>query len=259
MAERDDLARPGEQRLMVADHVAAAQRREADRAFRPRPGEPVARPHRRVGEVDPPSRRRRLAQHQRGARGRVDLVAVVHLDDLDVVIQPQRRGDLPGQDRQQVEPEAHVARPHDRRVARGRGQHLQVAALQPRRAHHMRQPRLRRQLRMEPGVPRRGEVERRLRDREDLDRIVGHDHAERGPAHRRAEILPRPGVALAHGRPGQMRPRLVQHRLDQHAPHPSGGAEHRDPDRFSPWRLRHPRVPLPEGPWCNLRDPDFQA
>ena len=62
--------------------------------------------------------RRRLAEHQRGAGWRVDLVLVVHFEHLDVEVGVERCGDLARQCDQQVDAEAHVAGLDDRRVAR---------------------------------------------------------------------------------------------------------------------------------------------
>ena len=60
-------------------------------------------------ELDAAALGRRLAEHQRSARRRVDLVAVVHLEDLDVEVGIERLGDLARHRRQQVDAEAHVA------------------------------------------------------------------------------------------------------------------------------------------------------
>ena len=60
-------------------------------------------------------------EHQRGAGRRIDLVAVVHLDDLDVEVLIQRLGDASRQRHEQVDAEAHVAGLDDGSVARRRG------------------------------------------------------------------------------------------------------------------------------------------
>ena len=69
----------------------------------------------------------RLAQHQRGAGGRVDLGAVVHLDDLDVPVRPERPRRLPGEAGEQVDAEAHIAGADDDRVPRRRVEPLRAA------------------------------------------------------------------------------------------------------------------------------------
>ena len=75
----------------------------------PRAGVAVAHAHRMLVEIDAAPCRRRLAEQQRGAGGRVDLLVVMHLEDLDVEILVERRRDPLGQCRQQIDAEAHVA------------------------------------------------------------------------------------------------------------------------------------------------------
>ena len=62
-----------------------------------------------------------LAHLERGARGRVDLVAVVRLDDLDVVAGGERLGRHLEQLEGDVDAHAHVGRHHDRDVLGGVG------------------------------------------------------------------------------------------------------------------------------------------
>ena len=82
----DALALAGEHDDVLADDVAAAQRREADRARLALAGRALARVDAaRSPRSMPAPVGGGLAQHQRGPRRRVDLVPVVHLDDLDVV------------------------------------------------------------------------------------------------------------------------------------------------------------------------------
>ena len=68
---------------------------------------------------------RRLAEQQRGAGRRIDLLVVMHLDDLDVEFLTERRRDLLRQHREQIDAEAHVAGLHDRGLFRG-FRHLRV-------------------------------------------------------------------------------------------------------------------------------------
>ena len=90
MDDLDALAGAREDHRVLADDVAAAQRREADRSRLALAGDAVPRVDRAVGEIAPDASGRRFAQTQRRSRRRVDLVPVVHLDDLDVVAGPQR-------------------------------------------------------------------------------------------------------------------------------------------------------------------------
>ncbi len=83
--EFDALARAGEDHRVVADDIAAAQRREPDGSRLALAGHAFARIDRAVGERATGAARGRLAQSDRRAGRRVDLVPVMHLDDLDVV------------------------------------------------------------------------------------------------------------------------------------------------------------------------------
>ena len=94
-------------------------------------------------EVDAAPLGRRLAEHQRRAGGRVDLHAVVHLDDFDVVsCRRAPRGGLAHQRRQQVDAEAHIAGAHDRGVTRGGFELCEVVFAEARRADDMDDARL---------------------------------------------------------------------------------------------------------------------
>ena len=99
---------------MLADDRAAAQRREADVAALARAGMAVADADRMRGEIDAAPLRRRLAEQQRRARRRVDLVAVVHFEDLDVEIGVERLRRLADEHGEEIDPEAHIARLDDR-------------------------------------------------------------------------------------------------------------------------------------------------
>ena len=62
-------------------------------------GYSVAAPRGMTGKLDAAPFRRRFAKQQRRARGRIDLHAVMHLDDLDVEFGPKRSRRLPHQAR----------------------------------------------------------------------------------------------------------------------------------------------------------------
>ena len=85
----------------------------------------VADPHRMLGEVDAAPLGRGFAEEQRGAGRRVDLVAVVHLEDLDVEIVVERLRRLADEHGEEIDAEAHVARLDHRRVT-GRGDDLRL-------------------------------------------------------------------------------------------------------------------------------------
>ena len=144
--ERHPLAGPGEDDLVLADHVAAAQAGEADGALGPRAGDAVAAALGGVREVDPPPRRRRLAEHQRGARGRVDLGAVVHLDDLDVVLRPEDRATRRAITVRRFTPTLMLPARTITACRAAAASRSRSRPLQPGGADHMHQPRLRREL-----------------------------------------------------------------------------------------------------------------
>ena len=98
---------------MVADDGAAAQRRKTDVAGAARAGMSVARTHRALIKSDAAPGRSGLAEQERRARRRIDLLVVVHLDDLDVEILIERLGDLLHQRGKQIDADTHVAGLHD--------------------------------------------------------------------------------------------------------------------------------------------------
>jgi len=67
-------------------------------------------------EIDAAAFRRRAPEHQRGAGRRVHLPVVMHLQDFDVEGIVERLGDAPGERRQEVDAEAHIAGLHDHRA-----------------------------------------------------------------------------------------------------------------------------------------------
>jgi hypothetical protein len=82
-------------------------------------GMTVARANRMLFEFDATSFRRRFAEEKRGAGWRIDLHAVMHFDDLDVVFGPERPGHPLDESGKEIDPKAHVARAHDDGMARG--------------------------------------------------------------------------------------------------------------------------------------------
>ena len=110
MPELQPFAVAGEHDEVIARDRSSAQGREADRAFLARAGQPGAPVGAVVGERHAAACRRRLAEQQRGARRRVDLVAMVRLDDLDVPIVPEPLRRLAYQRRQQRDAERGVSR-----------------------------------------------------------------------------------------------------------------------------------------------------
>src|SRR5262249_34428318 len=109
MGKLDPLAGTSENHSGLANHVAAPQRRKTDIALPPRPHVAVPGAHALFPKQDIPPLGGGRPKHERGARWRVTLVAVMHLEDLDVELGPQSLRDALGKDREQVDAKAHIA------------------------------------------------------------------------------------------------------------------------------------------------------
>ena len=118
---------------MVADDVATAQRREADRsvpalAVAVVRGDVLERLFLRCGDD--------LAHLQRGAARRIDLHAVVRLDDLDVESFGERAAGDVEQLQHDVDADAHVGREDDRDVLGVRRDRALLRRIESGRADH---------------------------------------------------------------------------------------------------------------------------
>src|SRR2546429_92779 len=116
------------------DIVAAAQRGEPDRAGFPRSGDAIAPALRHLIEDGPPRRRCGTAERERRPGWRIDLAAMMHLDDLDVPFRPEPRRHLLDQPEQQIDAEAGIGGPDDRHALGGPADRRLPFAGQPRRA-----------------------------------------------------------------------------------------------------------------------------
>src|SRR3546814_4244007 len=105
VGQHDLLALGREDHRVLPSHVAAAQGGKADLAAGPGADLAFARHAGDLAQRHVAALRRRLAQHQRGAGGRVYLVSVMHLDDLDVVVGIEGPRHLLGHKLQQVRSE----------------------------------------------------------------------------------------------------------------------------------------------------------
>ena len=119
MGELDQLAVGGKDHGVLANDAAAAQGSKADVAAPALAGVTIADPHAGIVQLDAAALGGRLAQHQGRSGRRVDLVAMMHLENLDVEVGIEGLRHLARQGRQQVDAQAHVARPDDGRVMRG--------------------------------------------------------------------------------------------------------------------------------------------
>src|SRR5690606_30763004 len=109
----DAFAGTAEIHGVVADDIAAAYYREADAAGFTRAGFAVASPVGDVGQIFAPGVGDRFAHGQRRSRGRVDLVAMVGLEDFDVVTAIEQTGRHFKQLERDVHADTHVRCEHD--------------------------------------------------------------------------------------------------------------------------------------------------
>src|SRR5271163_4428915 len=103
----------GEDHMMIADRIAAAQRGETDIAPAARAGYAVPGALLDLFELHPAARRRGSAERERGSRGGVDLAAMVHFHDFDVPVGTKPARDFLDHAQQDVDPEAHIRRPYN--------------------------------------------------------------------------------------------------------------------------------------------------
>ncbi len=247
MGQGDALAGSCEDDAVLARHRAAAQRREADVALAADAVVPVPRLGGMAGEIDAAALRRRFSQQQGRSGRRVDLHAVVHLDDLDVVVGAQRLGRLADEHREHVHAEAHVAGLDDDRVA-ARGAELpEVGLAQSRGSDDMDEARLRRDLREGRGGGGVREVQHAVRRREGGQRVGGHGHAYGTQPRREPRILAeRRGIPALYGR-GQHdagRPVDGPHERLAHAARRSDDHEPHVHDGIPPSRSGQARPPV---------------
>src|SRR5271169_4395627 len=123
---------------MIADSVAAAQRRKTDVAPAARSGDAVTGALLDLFEHDLSAGRGRAPERQRRARRCVDLAAVVRLHDLDVPIGAETARGFFDDAEQHIDPEAHIRRPDDRDIARRLAHHIALLGREAGGADHHR-------------------------------------------------------------------------------------------------------------------------
>ncbi len=197
MAQDHPLARRGEDHVMLADDIRAADGAESDGAPFAGAGDALTRGGAQCVQRLAATVGGGFAQHQRGPRRRVHLAVVMRLDHLDIPVLAQCGGDLAGQADQQAHAKAHVAGADDRRMAGGGFQFVQICGFKAGGADHMHGTGLRSQFRKSHGRRRSGKVDHGLRLGDGLDRIVGDGDSQGRAAHRLAQIAAHPGAALA--------------------------------------------------------------
>src|SRR5258706_11592243 len=140
MRDLDPLAGPGKDDRVLADAVAAAQHREPDRRWIAFAGNALATVDRGFLQRAPLRFRDRLTHAERGARRRIDLVPVMHLEDLDVEALRHCRSGKLQQAQRDIETDAHVRREYQRNLRRGSGDRLLLGIRESRRADDYRNP-----------------------------------------------------------------------------------------------------------------------
>ena len=136
MRDLDALAGAGKHHRVVTDDVAAADRREPDRARTALAGMAFARVHGELRERAAEGGGDDLSHLQRRARRRIDLVAMVRLDDLDVVAVAEHASGEFDQLEGCVDADAHVGREHDRDALRSGLDRALARGVEARRADH---------------------------------------------------------------------------------------------------------------------------
>ena len=190
-------------------------------------------------ERDAEPRRRRFAEQECGAGGRIHFHAMVHFDDLDVEALPERFGGLPRQRRQQVDPEAHVARADDGGMARGRGQLGEIVGAEPRGPDDVDDA----CLRCQPGQVHARRGAGKVQDPVGLDDerqgVVRDGDSGAAAACQQTGILAERGRASAFESAAQGDARRLRDQPYQGAPHAPGRADNHQPHVGS-----HVDVPL---------------
>ena len=236
MRQHQPLAGASEYHIMVADDRAAAQGRKADVSRLARSCVPVPHTLRMLRQLDAAPLRRRLAEQQRRARGRIHLQAVVHLDDFDVVFLAQRRRHFLHEASQKIDAERHVARAHDDCVARRCVDLAQIVRAKACSADDMHSARLRRQRCESHRAGGRGEIDQRIRVQHGLQGIVADGGANGANSGKLSGILPDLRRARALQRPANHGAGRVVDQRHKRAAHAPGGA--RDDNAH----LRHGRL-----------------
>ena len=160
-------------------------------------------------EIDAAPFRRRLAEKKCGAGGRVDLVAMVHLDNLDVEIGIERLRRLADERGKEIDAEAHIARLDDHRPLRVVGDRRLVGCRKPGRADDVDDASLRREVGEEDRGCRRREVEDAVGLGEQRERVGADRNAVRAEPRKFAESLPSSGVSPRSTAPARVTPSVA--------------------------------------------------
>ena len=180
---------------MIADHVATAQAREADIATLALTGDTVARPLGDIVEIDAAPLGGGPAHADGGAGRCIDLVLVMHLEDLDIEIVVQGGRDLLGQRKQQVHGQAHIRRVHDDRLLAGGFQRRFLGSFHAGGANNVGDARVGGQCHVVDRRPRQGEFDDGVRRGNDGCGIIGDGDTKRAGTGGIARVLSDQGRA----------------------------------------------------------------
>src|SRR5450755_2144119 len=189
MREFDALAVAREYDRVIADDIAPAQRREADRARLAFAGDAMPRVDSVGLQASLERRGGGFAELQRRARGRVDLVPMMHFHDFDIVVVAEAlRRDL-DQLGQYRHADAHVRRIDDGDRAREIIERATVRLRQSGRSYHRRDTGLRTRRDLHHCPRRSSEVDQHVR-RADRAGDVGPDDDTGRAAEALARVAP---------------------------------------------------------------------
>ena len=155
---------------------------------RPRTGVAVTRPHGGGAKLDGAAGSDGIAEKERGTARSIDLVAVMHFQDLDVELLAEGRSDAADQGSEKIDADAHIARPDDAGVAGGRDERRIVLRLEPGGAEHMHDAGLRGEGGQLQRGGRAGEIDDRIDAGQQGRRVGGDRDADRTDAGERAHI-----------------------------------------------------------------------
>ncbi len=205
---------------MLAHHRAAAQRRETDGAVVANAGLAVAPAHGFVFQRNLAAFGGGGAQKKRGARGRIHLHLVVHFQNLDIV-GGQGLGGALDQRRQQGHTQAHIAGFHDHGMTGRRFDPFFLFGGKARGADHMHDARLGGEVGQHQRHHGTGEIDHRLRRRDQRQRIGCERNAVGRKSRKLARIAAQIRMPFGFQRARQNQPRRLGDLAHQGAAHPA--------------------------------------
>src|SRR5712671_4026557 len=239
-------ALPSCHKAQTGGRRAAAQRGEPDRAGFPRSGDAIAPALRHLIEDGPPRRRCGTAERERRPGWRINLAAVMHLDDLDVPFRPEACRDLLDQPEQQIDAEAGIGGPDDRHALGGPADRRRLLfAGQSGRADDDRAAEFGGQSRVRRRCVRGREVDRDIAVAQHLPCIPGGGDPDPADPGELTEILADSGAPRLGAAARQLASLARDDIGDQHAAHAAGAPDHPDSGPGHGMPPSAPRTALP--------------